>query len=97
MNCQFSTELGKINMPLPGLENPSAPSEDSVTSNHIENHFKQHSWCVVTEKLFSFCSKAKNYYENTLCIYSVAVASWFSQQQNFLQGRNNERTTGTFA
>lgn len=43
MNCQFSTELGKINMPLPGLENPSVPSEDSVTSNHIENHFKQRS------------------------------------------------------
>lgn len=43
MNCQFSTELGKINMPLQGLENPSAPSEDSVTSNHIENHSKQRS------------------------------------------------------
>lgn len=43
MNCQFSTELGKINMSLQGLENPSASSEDSVTSNHIENHFKQHS------------------------------------------------------
>lgn len=43
MNCQFSTELGKINMPLQGLENPSAPGEDSVTSSRIENHFKQRS------------------------------------------------------
>lgn len=41
MNCQFPTELGKINMPLPGFENASAPSEASGTSNHIENHFKQ--------------------------------------------------------
>lgn len=77
-------------MPLQGLENPSAPSEDSVTSSHIENHFKQRSWCVVTEELFSFCSKARKYYENTLCTYSVPVASWFSQQQNFLQGKTTE-------
>lgn len=43
MNCQFPTELGKINMPLPALENPSAPSKGSVTSNNIEDHFKQSS------------------------------------------------------
>lgn len=84
-------------MPLPGLENPSAPSEDSVTSNHIENHFKQRSWCVVTEELFSFCSKEKKYYENISDTYSVPVASWFSQEQNFLEGKNNHRIIGTFA
>lgn len=43
MNCQFPTELGKINMPLPGFENPCAPSEGSITSSNIENHFKQSS------------------------------------------------------
>jgi len=41
-------------MLLPSLENPSAPSEGSITSNNIENHFKQSSWCVVMEDLFFF-------------------------------------------
>lgn len=80
----ISTELGKINMPLPGLENPSAPSEGSITSNNIENHFKQSSWCVVMEDFFFFPNKANTYYENSLYAYSIRVAIWFSQQQNFL-------------
>lgn len=96
MNCQFPTELGKINMPLPGLENPSAPSEGSITSNNIENHFKQSSWCVVMEDFFfSFCNEANTYYENSLYIYSVPVAICFSQQQSFL--RKNQRIVGTSA
>lgn len=56
-------------MPLPSLENPSAPSEGSITSNNIENHFKPSSWCVVMEDFYSFFFATRQIeIMKTLCI-----------------------------